>query len=66
MTPSDRLNLLRKKLDSLVKARSERPFDPKAERAYQALCERERELLRLLYPEPPEPDWLSISRGFEA
>ena len=65
MTPSDRLNLLRKKLDSLVKARFERPLDLKAERSYQALCERERELLGLLYPEAPEPDWLSISRGFE-
>jgi len=65
VTPSERLDLLRKKLDSLVKARFERPLDPKAERAYQALCERERELLRLTYTEPPEPDWLSISRGFE-
>jgi hypothetical protein len=61
VTPTEHLNLLRTKLDSLVKLRLKRPLDPKAEQAYRALCDREQELLRTVHPEQ-SPDRLATNQ----
>ncbi len=58
MTPTEHLDHVRRKLDSLIRLRGLRPLDYKAEETYRALCERERELLKTLYREPV-PDWLA-------
>jgi hypothetical protein len=58
MTPTEHLDLVRRKLDSLVKLRGLRPLDYRAEETYRALCEREQELLKSLY-RGPVPDWLA-------
>jgi hypothetical protein len=61
MTPTEHLDLVRKKLDSLVKLRELRPLGPKAEETYRALCERERELLKAVRRDP-SPDGLVTNR----
>ena len=58
MTPTEHLNLVRRKLDSLVRLRELRPLGPKGEESYRALCDREQELLRALNRQPV-PDWLA-------
>ncbi len=58
MTPTEHLDLVRRRLDSLVRLRELRPLDYRAEETYRVLCEREQELLKTLYREPV-PDWLA-------
>jgi hypothetical protein len=52
VTPTEHLNLVRKKLDSLVKLRLSRPLDPRSEETYRALCDREQELLKTARRDP--------------
>ncbi|MGO9660074.1 MAG: hypothetical protein ACLP7F_17190 [Acidimicrobiales bacterium] len=61
MTPTEHLNLVRKKLDSLVKLRELRPLGPKAEETYRVLCDREQELLKVVHL-GPAPDCLVTNR----
>jgi hypothetical protein len=61
VTPTEHLNLVRKKLDSLVKLRGLRPLDPKTGETYRALCDREQELLKAVRRDS-SPDCLVASR----
>jgi hypothetical protein len=58
VTPTEHLNVVRRKLDSLLRLRELRPLGPKGEESYRALCDREQELLRALTRQPV-PDWLA-------
>jgi hypothetical protein len=46
MSPIDILRSVRDELDSLATFRLQMPLDPALQRAYQALCAQEQELLR--------------------
>ena len=53
MSPSERLALVRRQLDSLIQARLVEPLDQASEQTYQALCLQEQELLEAMSAETP-------------
>jgi len=49
---TERLRVVRRRLDLLAAARLDKPLDMETEQTYQALCDQERELLKVMSASP--------------